>query len=159
MEILSIGEGCRSLANALLKERWYSTRMVIRGEIVDLAGAEGFLALDDGQPAGLITYRFLGEDCEITSLDSLRENRGLGTLLTGRVISLARRRGCARVLVVTTNDNLRAIRFYQRRGFDLARLYRGALDRSRLLKPEIPLIGQEGIPLQHELEFEMLLRG
>lgn len=159
MEIRSINHNSRGHANALLEELWYSTKMVIRGEIVDLSRSEGFLAWEDGQPTGLITCRFIGEDCEITSLCSLRENRGLGTALAEHVVSLARRRACARVLAVTTNDNLRAIRFYQRRGFDLARLYHGALNQSRMLKPEIPLIGQDGIPLQHELEFELKLRG
>jgi hypothetical protein len=57
--------------------------------------------------------------------------------------------------VITTNDNLDALRFYQRRGFRLAALHRGAVDDSRArLKPQIPPIGDHGIKLRDELELE-----
>jgi hypothetical protein len=68
---------------------------------------------------------------------------------------LARRQGCARLWVITTNDNVDALRFYQRRGFCLVRVHRGAVDRSRAgLKPEIPAVGAYGIPLRDEIELE-----
>ena len=86
------------------------------------------------------------------------ENRGLGTRLLDMAIEAAREKSCRRVVLITTNDNIRAIRFYQKRGFDMARLYRNALDVSRRLKPEIPLIGEDSIPLRHEIEFEMELK-
>jgi len=89
---------------------------------------------------------------EIMSLDSLREGQGIGTALVEAAIAHARASGCAQVTLITTNDNLRALGFYQKRGFDLVRLYRGALDVSRAMKPEIPLVGEGGIPLRHELE-------
>ena len=57
----------------------------------------------------------------------------------------------------TTNDNLKAMGFYQRRGFDMARLYRNAVDAARSIKPEIPTVGEDGIPLRHEIEFEKIL--
>lgn len=60
-------------------------------------------------------------------------------------------------MLITTNDNINAIRFYQKRGFDMARLFRNALEASRRLKPEIPLLGENDIPLRHEIEFELLL--
>jgi hypothetical protein len=68
---------------------------------------------------------------------------------------LARRQGCARLWVITTNDNVDALRFYQRRGFCLVEVHRGAVDRSRVtLKPEIPAAGACGIPLRDEIELE-----
>jgi Acetyltransferase (GNAT) family len=68
---------------------------------------------------------------------------------------LARRQGCTRLWVITTNDNVDALRFYQRRGFCLVRVHRGAVDRSRAtLKPEIPAAGAYGIPLRDEIELE-----
>ena len=73
------------------------------------------------------------------------------------MIREAKALGLRKILLITTNDNIEAMRFYQKRGFDMARLYRGALDTSRKLKPEIPLIGAHGIPLRHEVEFELLL--
>ena len=65
--------------------------------------------------------------------------------------------GCSRITLITTNDNLPALRFYQKRGFDMVRLYRNAVEHSRKIKPEIPLTGMDGIPLKHEIELEMTL--
>ena len=63
--------------------------------------------------------------------------------------------GCTRLWVITTNDNVNALRFYQRRGFCLVTVHRGAVDRSRAtLKPEIPAAGAYGIPLRDEIELE-----
>jgi RimJ/RimL family protein N-acetyltransferase len=85
------------------------------------------------------------------------EGIGVGTALIAAVRTIAVRSKCRRVWVITTNDNLQALRFYQRKGFSLVALHRKALDQSRKLKPEIPLIGLDGIPLRDELELEMLL--
>jgi hypothetical protein len=54
---------------------------------------------------------------------------------------------------------LTALRFYQQRGFVLAAIHRNALEQSRKLKPEIPLVGNDGIPLRDEIELEMMLDG
>jgi hypothetical protein len=63
------------------------------------------------------------------------------------------------VWLVTTNDNLVALRFYQRRGFRLSALRPGAVDEARRrLKPAIPDAGAFGIPLRDELELELRLR-
>ena len=72
-------------------------------------------------------------------------------------LSASPKREDKRLVVITTNDNIGAIRFYQKRGFDMVKLYRGALERSRKLKPQIPLIGENEIPLRHEIEFERKL--
>ena len=64
----------------------------------------------------------------------------------------AKRRGCHEIMLTTTNDNIGALRFYQRRGFRLAALRPGAVDRSRLRKPEIPRTGDFGIPLRDEID-------
>jgi GNAT superfamily N-acetyltransferase len=104
---------------------------------------------------GVLTF-VLGEgDCEILTLHATERFAGVGTALVNAVESLARDAGCDRLWVITTNDNLDALRFYQRRGFRLATLHRGAVDESRArLKPEIPRIGDHGIDLRDELELE-----
>ena len=58
-------------------------------------------------------------ECEITSLDSLREGQGLGTKLIDAVVEEARKQNCRRVFLITTNDNLNALGFYQKRGFEM----------------------------------------
>lgn len=98
-----------------------------------------------------------GDTLEILSLDSLRENQGIGSALVDLAVQEARDQKCRRVVLITTNDNIRALRFYQRRGFDMSNFYRNAMDLARKLKPGIPAVGENQIPLRHEIEFEMLL--
>jgi len=54
---------------------------------------------------------------------------------------------------------LTAQRSYQQRGFVLAAIHRNALEQSRKLKLEIPVVGSDGIPLRDEIELEMMLDG
>jgi len=154
-----ITESTRALVTAFIGEAWSGTAMLIRGEVIDMTRVDGFVWLEpDGATIrGLITYIVRGGACEITSLNSTLENRGVGTALVELVKDKARALGCARLQLITTNDNVNAIKFYQKRGFDLAGVNLDAIDRARALKPTIPLIGQNGIPLKHEIEFTMEL--
>lgn len=157
IQFIPINESIRPMVNKFIAEHWFSTVMVVRGHAVDMTHLDGFVVLEDEHIVGLITYKIENNECEIMSLDSLIENRGIGTSLVNKVISVARCAGCCRVRVITTNDNMRAISFYQKRGFDMAQLYRNSLEAARAIKPSIPLIGNENIPLRHELEFEYKL--
>ena len=136
---------------------WVSVKVVSRGRLHDADQLPGFIALMDGERVGLATYRIHSDECEIVTLNSLREGIGIGTALIEAVRSVAISNKCRRVWLITTNDNLQALRFYQRRGFSIVAVHRNALEQSRKLKPEIPLIGLDGIPLRDELELEMLL--
>jgi ribosomal protein S18 acetylase RimI-like enzyme len=144
---------------ALMTEHWGSRKVVSRGRVWDAAALPGFAAkAADGEPAGLVTYRFEDDECEIVSLESLREGLGIGTALLEAVHAVAQEAGCRRVWLITTNDNIHAIRFYQRRGYRMAALHKGAIDvLSRPLKPCIPEVGMHGIPIRDEIEFEYLL--
>lgn len=150
-------EDDRAWAEAQLRTRWGGAIMVTRGQIHDLSALPGFVALLDGERVALATYRLAGDECELTSLDSLREGRGAGTALLAAVMERACAAGCRRLWLITTDDNTHALRFYQRRGFRLAALYRGAVTTARLLKPAIPLLGDDGIPIRDELELELPL--
>ena len=86
-------------------------------------------------------------------------DRGVGTALIKAVIAAARAAGCRRLWLITTNDNLRALGFYQKRGFALVAVHRNALDRSREMKPQIGFIGENGIPLRGKIELEYLWPG
>ena len=143
--------------NAFIKQHWYTTTMIIRGKEIDMTQTEGFYVKEQEDIIGLITYFVSDDVLEVISLNSLRENQGIGTKLVDAVIREAKDRKLKKILVVTTNDNINAIKFYQKRGFDMACLYHNALDISRKIKPEIPLIGDHSIPLRHEIEFELLI--
>ena len=140
----------------LLTERWGSTRVVTRGQVHEADKLPGFVAMRGSEPVGLVTYRIANGECEIVSLDSLLEGQGIGSALVRAVQAASAAAGCGRIWLVTTNDNLPAMRFYQKRGFRLVAVYRDALKVSRQLKPEIPLTGRDGIPLNDEIELEFV---
>jgi ribosomal protein S18 acetylase RimI-like enzyme len=143
---------------ALLRERWGSEVMVTRGRALrDLSDAPAFVAERRGKRAGLATYCIEGEECELTSLDAVQEGVGCGSALLRAVEDVARSAGCRRVCLITTNDNTKALRFYQRRGYVLAALQINEMARIRELKPGIPEIGLDGIPLRDVLELEKTL--
>jgi len=152
-----ITERTRPLVTAFIGEAWNGTSMVIRGEVIDMTAVDGFVWFEpDGMTIrGLVTYIIRDDACEIASLNSRCWNRGVGTALVELVKAKARALGCTRLQLLTTNDNINAIKFYQKRGFDLAGVNLGAIDRDRALKPSIPLIGQNGIPIKHEIDFMM----
>jgi ribosomal protein S18 acetylase RimI-like enzyme len=137
------------------EEHWGASFVVAHGVVWDPRELPGFFASDaDGRPIGLVTYQVAGNACEIVTLNSVRENRGVGTALLNAVREVALQARCSRIWLVTTNDNLRALGFYQRRGYHLVAVHRNALERSRELKPSIPLVSPDGIPLRDELELE-----
>lgn len=138
-------------------ERWGAPFVVGHGIMYELSQLPGFIAEDQGECVGIVTYQREGQACEVVSIDSLRPNRGIGTLLLNAVKDAALRASCTRLWLITTNDNLNALRFYQKWGMNLVAVHRNAIEQSRKLKPQIPLVGEYGIPLRDEIELEMLL--
>ena len=138
-------------------ELWGSNKVVSRGVVYYPQDLPGFVAMYDGEKVGLITYNITGTNCEIVTIDSIRPFSGVGTALIEAIKNIALKSGCKRLWLITTNDNMNALRFYQKRGFELVAIHRNALDISRKLKPEISLIGNDGIPLRDEIELEMIL--
>jgi len=138
-------------------DRWGGERVVVHGMVYRPAQLPGFVALRGAGRVGLVTYHIEGAGCEIVTLDSLRERQGIGSVLIKAVKGVAREAACERLWLITTNDNLHAIGFYQRRGFRLAAIHPGAVDEARRVKPQIPEIGMDGIPLRDEIELEMTL--
>ena len=141
----------------LLEQRWGSNRIVSRGRTHQADALPGFVALREGESVGLATYAIEEDQCEIVTLNSLIEHVGVGVALIEAVKDAARAAGCKRLWLITTNDNLSAIRFYQKRQFGLVAVHRNAVSESRRLKPEIPLTGIDDIPLRDEIELEFHL--
>lgn len=141
-------------------EHWGSEEMITRGNVHRPEQLDGFVVENGDRTAwiGLLTFFIQHGECEVTSLDSLRERQGIGSLLMDKAIAEARTRDCRRLFLITTNDNLHALGFYQKRGFEIVTVYRGAVNESRKRRPGIPLVGNDGIPLRDEIELEMLLK-
>ena len=132
--------------------------MVSRGHIYRPEQLEGFVIEDGDEWVGLLTFFIKDSECEVTSIDSLREGQGVGSMLIEKAIEAARMQSCKRLFLITTNDNLNALGFYQKRGFEIVTIYRGAVNESRKRKPGIPLIGYNNIPLRDEIELEIKLK-
>jgi len=145
----------RGTVNQILKDEWDCPPCVTRGKAIDTTDLSGFVSLSGNKISGVITYRIDKSECEIVTLNSFDENKGIGTALINAVAAAAKEAGCRRLWLVTTNDNVGAIRFYQKKGFDLAAVHLNAIEISRKIKPSIPLIGTDDIPILHEFEFEM----
>ncbi len=158
MNILKTINLPQKMLNDFFAIHWGSPQMVISSGVYKCSELDGYAVVNtENQIIGLITYVFLKNQCEIIFLDSLEKGKGIGTILLQEVELNARRHRCDRVALVTTNDNLPALRFYQKRGFQLVKVYRNAVARAREIKPEIPLIGIDGIPIRDEIELEKRL--
>lgn len=142
---------------SVLKKHWGSPLIISKGKKHFADKLPGFVALQKSEPIGLLIYNVTGNDLEIVALNSHVEGIGVGTNLLeaakNKAISLA----IKRVWCITTNDNLKAQDFYRKRGFSLVAVYKNAIAKTRKLKPQIPLIGQNNIPIKDEVEFELKL--
>lgn len=156
-KIERITEKNRNLVNYFLIDNWFSTDISIRGEIIDGTKLDGFLVQEENTIIGLVTYTFFGDICEIVSLDSKKENIGIGSALLKEIEEIAKNNNCKKMRLITTNDNMRALQFYQKRGYCLTKLYQNAMDEVRKVKTDVPLIGENGIPLRDEIELEKQL--
>ena len=157
--IRAIETSDRNWVSAFVKSHWGSEIVVAKGRVIRPAELDGFAAFKGKEPLGLLTYRIDGQDCEIVTIDSTAEGAGIGTALIEAAKKVAKTKGCNRLWLITTNDNLDALRFYQKRGFRLIALYPNALEASRKLKPHISLKGANDIPIRDELELELDLLG
>lgn len=144
-------------AEKVISQFWGSKLVVAHGVKYFPSRLPGLVACHGKVKVGLLTYHLGDSDCEIVTLNSLQPNLGIGTALLKAVGKVASQSGVRRLWLVTTNDNLPALRFYQKRGFKLVAVHCNALEKSRQLKPSLPLNGLDGIPLRDEIELEMVL--
>jgi ribosomal protein S18 acetylase RimI-like enzyme len=145
---------------ALLNEHFGSPIVVGHGVVYDAGALPALVCIGSaGDRAGVVSYQITEGQLEIVSIDAKTPRQGTGTALLEAAVSVARSRGCRRAWLVTTNDNLDALRFYQRRSWRLVQVNRGAVDVARVLKPQIPTVGGYGIEIHDEIELEYLLAG
>jgi ribosomal protein S18 acetylase RimI-like enzyme len=152
------GEADRAELDALFIRLWGATQVIAHDERMDLRTLPTLVAVDgSGEFAGALVWRPDGDAVEVAGVAAVVSGGGVGTALLDAAVALARSGGARRLYLITTNDNTRALRFYQRRGMRIVAVDAGAVDRARVIKPEIPLVGFDGIPLRDELRLEMEL--
>ncbi|HLO40026.1 MAG TPA: GNAT family N-acetyltransferase [Phycisphaerales bacterium] len=143
-----------------LERNWLSTEIWSRGKAFAADRLMAFVAKVDGAWAGHVTLAFEEDgaekgSCEVITLAAGGHGGGVGSRLLERAEDEARARGMKRVYLTTTNDNVRALGFYQRRGWRMAALYKGMMDRCREMGKPVALVGESGIAVRDEIELEL----
>jgi N-acetylglutamate synthase-like GNAT family acetyltransferase len=155
LEVRRVDHHDEEWVRELMRTRWGEEIAISRGRVHRPASLPGFVVIADLiEPVGLLTYSLENQECEVVTIDSLREGIGVGSMLIDAAVHLARDVGCLRVWLITTNDNVHAQAWFERRGLRLAAVHQGAVTASRKLKPSIPLVGHAGLPITDELEYE-----
>jgi len=141
----------------VLLENWISNIIVTRGVTYEADNLPGYVAEIEGKRFGLLTYNIKNEELEIVTMNAIEERKGIGTALLNEVEILAKQNSCKRIWLITTNDNTDALRFYQKKGYEIRTIHRYAIEESRKIKPQLPIIGKFGIPIRDEIEMEKKL--
>ena len=144
-------EADRPWLRELLDREWGLPVVSVSGAH-DPSDLPGFVAVDGDERVGALTYRLDGDACEVVTINALTPGRGIGTALLRAARDVADKTA-ARLWLITTNDNIRAIEFYQRQGMDLVALHRNFVDVVRSHKPTVSGHNPSGIPFRHALEF------
>lgn len=145
----------RAVARELFHCDFGRTRVVAFGEVMDIEQMPAFVAIMRSEPSGALAYRLYGDALHIVALatDPMWQRSGLGGYLLAEAELLARRLNLNRLVVATTNDNLPALYFYQRRGYRLTELVPSSV--SQHTRQEQP--GFAGIPVRDEIRLEKRL--
>lgn len=155
MSRTAIQDADRDEVAAFIEKLWHSRFVMSRGRKFFPQDEGGFIERRDGKIIGLLTYHVEGEAMEILTLNSTLERSGIGSSLMLSAIDAARKADCTKTVLTTTNDNLRAIGFYQRLGFRMVAINLGVVDEARKIKPTIPLAGERGIAIHDEVVMEL----
>lgn len=153
-----VQNGDRGEVGEFIERHWGSRIVMSRGRAFHPEREGGFLERRDGKIAGLLTYHIDDEGMEILTLNSTLEGEGIGSSLMLNAIERARQKACHRIWLTTTNDRLRVIGFYQRLGFRMTAINLGVVDEARKIKPQIPLIGERGVPIHDEIFMELTIQ-
>ena len=158
MKVLKITTDNKHDVRTFFVEHWGSAEMIVSSGIYNCSELDGFIYVNEhDEITGLITYIIRNNKLEIISLDSTEEGKGIGTELERKIEDLAKQNHCEVISLLTTNDNLHALKFYQKRGYRIVGIIPDAVEKARVIKPSIPLIGNDDIPLHDELKLRKVL--
>jgi GNAT superfamily N-acetyltransferase len=146
----------RPMVRDLLKRDFGRTQIVAFGDVMDVDQMPMLVAVAAADPSGALVYRQLGDALHIVALatDPMWQRSGVGGNLVAEAELLARRLSLSKLVVATTNDNLPALYFYQRRGYRLTDLVVNNI--AAHTKKEVP--GFAGIPVRDEVRLEKRIK-
>ncbi len=152
VHIRSITGSDKNWMHEFMIKEWGADKIVIPNGVYVPSELSGFVAQKNGKNVGIITYINVLSACKIITLNAFEKHEGIGSLLLKSVIEIARRDDLKEIIVVTTNDNVDGLRFYQKRGFVINNVFINQIVNSRKIKPEISTIGEYGIPIRDDIE-------
>ena len=153
----SIEAADREAVEKLVSQHFGSSRVVSLGVLHHASELPGWLVEVDTELRGVLCYDLAGRDCEVVVLIASPPRQGLGSCLLQHLYEWAEHQAIDRLWLITTNDNQDAITFFRRSGWKLKAIHEGAVHEARKLKPEIPLVSDQGIAIADEWEFEYQL--
>lgn len=141
----------------IMDEYWGGEPLLIRDSNYWPSKLPGIIAEKNNKLIGFLFYEIQNHDCEIVVFEAFDKFKGTGTELLHRLTLIAKKHRCQRIYLMTHNDNLDALRFYQRRGFVICGIRLNSMDAARKIKPSIPIIGDYGIPMRDEIDLELAI--
>jgi GNAT superfamily N-acetyltransferase len=146
----------RPLVKALFERDFGRTHIVGFGEVLNVDEMPALVATMHDEVSGALAYRLLGDGLHIVALatDPMWQRSGVGGHLVAETELLARRLGLMRLVVTSTNDNLPALYFYQRRGYRLVAVTPGSM---LAHTGGVAIPGFAGIPVRDEIRLEKQL--
>ena len=152
--IVSMDNTNKETVRQLFIDNWGADYMITKGERHNFEDLNGYVAMDNDKIVGMLTFKRSNNEIEIISLDSFMENIGIGSALLNKIMDFAQHNSIKRLWLITTNDNLNSLKFYQKRNWTITAIHNDAIVESRKIKPTIPMTGYYDIPLRHEIELE-----
>ncbi|RIO09541.1 GNAT family N-acetyltransferase [Mammaliicoccus sciuri] len=138
MKVIHTNDINKQVLIDLFIDNWGDDEMVVSSGTYQLSDLPGFVAYDEVEIIGVITYIIRNDQIEIISLDSFRENVGIGSQLLKKLEEISEEKDITNISVITTNDNLNALKFYQKRGYNITKVIPNAVEKVRKQKPSIP---------------------
>mgnify|MGYP001056520304 CR=1 FL=1 len=138
-------------AEAFIKSRLDSCKILLRGAAINLTNEPAIGAFNGDQLVGLGVYKLQGDICELLFLGSTTPHQRIGMRILDLIRQKSRENGCKKISLVLSNDRLTEMAYYQKRGFDMVRIYHNSL---KHLSNDTGRKGQDGIAVLHEIEFE-----
>lgn len=142
--------------NKFISDSWGST-IIVSTQKFDTSKLPTIIVEDGSSPKGVSVYHVDRSRLEIVAIKTAISGKGYGKALIDECKKIAKEKGLKSVFLITTSDNLNAMGFYQKQGLRMTKIYRDEMEKVRKIKPEIPLVGENGIPLKDEVEFEYQL--
>ncbi|MGQ6221264.1 GNAT family N-acetyltransferase [Serratia sp. IR-2025] len=141
------------ILKSLILEHCGGDSMVVHGEEFILSSLPVFVCSEGNKICGFCVFKEDKESIEIIAINALISRKVIGLTLIDEVKRYAVAHGKMEIKLTTTNENLGAIVFYKKMGFNLYSVDVDAVTKARMIKPSIPLFSEEGVLIKDELHF------